>query len=121
MTFIIEYFKYLANNPHDVNSIILWNISTAVVYVILFWHRKLMIQGASSENGLFELPEQVTYVLNFVWPPITFYAAYFNAEFNIMVWALILGVIAYTIGGRWIFQWVLAFKSGKDNVNEQNK
>lgn len=113
---IEAYLQYLANHPGRVDSIILWTISMVFVYIILFMYRKKMIEGASGEDTFFQLPEQVNYLLHYVWPPITFYAAYFDAKFQVYVWVLILGIIAYLIGGRWIFEWVLALRSGKANV-----
>ena len=88
----------------------------AFVYFNLLRLRPTMIEGAKGVNGLFESNEQVIYLLNWVWPGILSYAAFFNAEFNVCVWGLIASIIGYTIGGRWLFEWALAFKTGKSSV-----
>jgi len=114
------YLNYLANHPELINSIILWNITMFFVYVNLIKLRPTMIDGAKGVNGLFEANEQVIYVLNWIWPGILSYAAFFSAEFDVWVWGLIASMIGYTIGGRWLFEWALAFKTGKSTVESSS-
>lgn len=113
------YLRYLESHPDLINSIILWNITMFFVYVNLIRLRPTMVDGAKGTNGLFESNEQVIYLLNWVWPGILSYAAFFNATFNIWVWGLTASIIGYTIGGRWLFEWALAFKTGKSTVGPE--
>lgn len=115
------YLAYLASHPDLINSIILWNITMAFVYFNLLRLKPVMVEGAKGVNGLFESNEQVIYLLNWVWPGILSYAAFFNAEFNVWVWGLIASIIGYTIGGRWLFEWALAFKTGKSSVESSTE
>lgn len=93
----------------------------AFMYFNLLRLKPVMVEGAKGVNGLFESNEQVIYLLNWVWPGILSYAAFFNAEFNVWVWGLIASIIGYTIGGRWLFEWALAFKTGKSSVESSTE
>lgn len=115
---IDHYFEYLSNNPGKVDSIYLWTISTLIVWGIMFAYKRTMIEGAKGENKLFELPEIVGYIATWMFVPIIFYAVYFFNPIPDMAWYSILFVIAYTLGGRWILEWILAFKTGQSKVIE---
>lgn len=116
---LTTYLRYLTAHPELVNSIILWNITMGFVYGVLFSLKKEMVEGSKGRNELLEANEQVMYLLNWVWPPIVCYAAYFTVALDVWVWAFVIGIIGYTIGGRWIFEWALAFKSGKSSMDNK--
>lgn len=118
-----SYLEYLSTHPGRVDSIILWTLTMAVVWFIQFKYREKMLTGMSGVNALFEAPEQVAWILNWCWPPIVAYSAYFNQELSLMIWYFIYAAIAYTLGGRWIFEWVLALRAGATKVEsrEENK
>lgn len=121
-TLIDSYLTYLSGHPSLINSIILWNTTNFFVWWILIRYRKVMITGAEGENGLWELTEQVSYILLWLISPILTYSAYFNADLPTGCWYLLGGSLAYTLGGRWLLQWALAFKSGSAKVEtEENK
>lgn len=117
---LTTYLKYLTAHPERVDSIILWSVTMTLVYVTLFVLRSTMVEGSKGPNKLMDANEQVMYLLNWVWPPIVCYSVFFKDPLNVWVWAFLLGVIGYAIGGRWIFEWALAFKTGKSSV-EQTK
>lgn len=117
MTKLFEsYLAYLAAHPGRVDSIILWTVTMMMVWFMLFRYRNLMMRGMSGTNGLFEAAEQVAYISHWIWPPIVCYSAFFNVELSAWVWYFVIGVIAYTLGGRWLFEWVLALRAGKSSV-----
>jgi len=118
---IESYLEYLSANPGRVDSIILWTLTMIVVWTIQFWYRKTMITGMSGANGLFESAEQVAYILNWIWPPVLCYSAYFNQELSQWIWYFIYAAIAYTLGGRWLFEWVLALRAGATKVEESKE
>lgn len=99
-----------------INSIILWNITNIIMWFILFKYRAAMIKGAEGTNGLWELNEQVSYVFLWLISPLLTYSAFFNAELPVWCWYLLVFGVAYTLGGRWILEWILAFKSGSAKV-----
>ena len=115
---IETYLKYLENHPEEINSIILWNLTMSFVYYVLIKYRNQMLEGAKSGNKLFESNEQVIFLLNMVWPGFLSYSVYFSKPIDGWSMSLVAGIIGYTIGGRWIFEWALAFKSGKSKVEE---
>lgn len=118
---INSYFEYLATHPDKVNSILLWTMTMAVVWFMQFRYRVKMIDGMSGDNKLFEAAEQVAWILNWVWPPIVCYSAFFNVELSNWIWYFTFGCIAYTLGGRWLFQWVLALRAGSTEVKTDQK
>lgn len=109
------YLEYLTNHPDTVNSIILWTITMFFYYFILMRYKTKMIEGASGGN-FWESPEQWGYLWLYLSGPITAYSAFFKAELPVYVWWFNIGVTGYTIGGRWIFQWLLALRSGSTRV-----
>lgn len=111
-----SYIDYLSSNPGEFTSLLLWLITMTAVYVVLIVFRKKMVHGASGENGFMESSEQVLYVMNWVWPAIVSYAAYFRDEEWIQ-WFM-FGAIAWALGGRWLFEWALVFKAGGTKVVE---
>lgn len=113
---IDSYLQYLATNPGKVDSIIVWTFSTFIIWIIMFMYREKIIKGMSGENGLFESPEVVGYILCWVFPPIINYSAFFNVELPNWVWWFLASGIAYTLGGRWLFEWVLALRAGSTRV-----
>lgn len=113
----MRYFEYLDAHPEMVNSIILWTVTVFVCWFVLFREKPTMIDGAKGENKLFDLPEQVSYLILWLLPPVLSYFAFFQ---NLVLTLYFLGgVVAYTIGGRWLFQWFLALRAGQTKVDEQ--
>lgn len=88
------------------------------VYTVLLRDRKLMLTGASGQNGLFESSEQVIYIMNWVWPPVVSYSAFFHSELPVWCWWFMAGCIAWALGGRWLFEWALALRAGATTVND---
>jgi len=116
---LLSYLKYLETHPEAVHSILLWNITMVFVYWNLIKLRPQMVEGAKSDNRLFESNEQIIYILNWVWPGSVSYLVFFNVTPNGWTVSLLAGMIAYTIGGRWLFQWALAFKNGISKVEDK--
>lgn len=79
-----------------------------------------MIEGSAGENTFWESAEQWGYVWLYVAAPITCYSAYFKVELPFWVWWFNVGVAGYTIGGRWIFEWVLAVRAGSTKVETES-
>jgi hypothetical protein len=113
-----SYTDYLSSNPGEFNSIILWTITMFFVYFIMIKYRKTMLTGASGQNGFMESNEQVIYMMNWVWPPVVSYSAFFNSELPVWCWWFMAGCIAWALGGRWLFEWALALRAGATKVDE---
>ncbi len=78
-----------------------------------------MIEGSAGDNTFWESPEQWGYIFMYLATPITAYSAYFHVELSSWVWYFCFGVVGYTIGGRWIFEWVLAVRAGTTKVETE--
>lgn len=113
------YFKYLESHPDLIQSIILWNITMFFVYFLLIKYRTKMIEGSAGENKFWEAPEQWGYIWLYVSAPITCYSAYFKTELPAWVWYFNVAITLYTIGGRWLLQWVLAVRAGTTKVETE--
>lgn len=111
-----RYLTFLMQNPSMINSIVLWNITMGFVYFILIKYRTKMIEGSEGANTFWEMAEQWGYIWIYVAAPITCYSAFFDIKLPDMVWYFNFGVAGYTIGGRWIFEWVLALRAGSTKV-----
>lgn len=113
---IDTYLIYLATHPSLINSIILWNTTNFFIWFVLIRYRVKMIEGVMGENKLWEAPEQIAYLLLFLFPPILTYSAFFNSELPVWCWYFLSFAVAYTLGGRWMLEWILAFKTGSSSV-----
>lgn len=114
--FIHSYFEYLATHPTMVNSIIMWTVTVGGIWLLMIRLKNEMVEGAKGPDKLFQIAEQISYIVLWLLTPIISYFAYFKDSESTLYF---LGaVVAYTIGGRWLFQWALAFKSGKSTVEE---
>lgn len=120
MKLIDSYIEYLTNHPTMLNSIGLWTTTMLFVYFILLRYKSKMIDGSAGDNKFWEMPEQWGYIWLYVAAPITCYSAYFNSELPAWVWWFNVGVAGYTIGGRWIFEWVLAIRTGSSKVETES-
>lgn len=111
MRYLFEsYTDYLSSNPGEFTSLIFWFITMAAAYTILIRFRKSMIEGSKGENNKWEPAEQVLYLVNWVWPGVVAHAWFFyQAEW---VKYFMFGIIAWALGGKWLFEWGLAFFRG---------
>lgn len=113
------YLKYLESHPDQITSTILWNITMFFVYWVLIKYRTKMIDGSTGENKFWEAPEQWGYVWIYISAPIVCYSAYFKTELPAWVWYFNVAITLYTIGGRWLLQWVLAVRAGTTKVETE--
>jgi hypothetical protein len=118
MRLINSYLEYLATHPDKVDRIILWTVTVSVIWFVMFRLKPTMVDGAKGTDKLLQLAEQIGYITLWLLTPILSYFAYFKDSESVLYF--LGGIVAYTIGGRWLFQWALAFRSGKTIV-EENK
>lgn len=111
-----SYTDYLSSNPGEFTALQLWTATMLGVYIMLIVFRKDMVHGSKGENGFWEPSEQILYIVNWLWPGVVCYAAFFYQTSWIPYF--IFGVIAYGLGGKWIFQWFLVFKAGGTEVKD---
>ena len=82
-------------------------------------HRKEVIIGLKGENGLWEGPEWVLYVCTWLFPHMIMADVFLGLKSATdWPWWLILGLVMYGLTGRFGLQWLLAFKSGSNKVEE---
>ena len=121
MKLIDAYLDHLAQNPNEVHAIILWTVVNAIAFYIKFKSRKDAIEGSKGADHLWEAPEYLVYIISWVVNPVTTFVIFFQVQSMIFyAWIVIGGTLAYTIGGRWIFEWFLAFKSGASKVDDSS-
>lgn len=118
MRVIDSFLNYLSQYPDKVESMFIWIIVNTIVYWFLIRNRTNMVDGASGGNKFFELPEQYGYISLYVVFSIVTYSSFFRYELPVMVWYFIMGLVMYIVGGRWLFDWALAFRAGKTEVTE---
>lgn len=115
---IDSYIDYLSKNPDKIESIVIWAVVNSFVYWSLIKYRERMIAGASGENGFFEPPEHYAYFSLYVVFAIVTFSAFFKYELPMMMWYFIIGLVAYVMGGRWLFDWALEFLGRKNSTTE---
>jgi hypothetical protein len=113
-----RFLEYLATHPDVIISIQLWTVTMIGVYFILIKYRVKMIDGASGEDHKFQIPEQISYVINWIFPGIICFGAFFKADIPDMIMYTLIGALAYSMGGTWLFKWLLALRAGKSEVEE---
>jgi hypothetical protein len=113
-----SYTEYLSSNPGEFTSLIMWIVTSTIVTIVLVVYRKKMSHGASGENGFMESAEQVVWIMNWVWPYALGYSVFFQAVLPVWCWYFMSGCIAWALGGRWLFEWALAFRAGKTSVDD---
>lgn len=112
-----SYLEYLSANPGEFTSIILWTLTSIITTTILVVYRKKMVHGATGANGFMESAEQVIWIMNWIWPYVLTFSAFFQAELPDWCWWFMSGCIAWALGGRWLFEWALALRAGVTSVN----
>lgn len=113
-----SYFHHLAESPERIDSLLMWFVCTVFLWFWMLRYRERSIKGQEGENGLWEGGEQTTYWANFAFWPVVFYVLFFT-EYKLHALFSVLGIIAYQISGRYIFDWALAFKSGLSAVPKE--
>lgn len=117
-----SYIDHLSKNPELVSQNIKWTIVTFFGWIMILSLRKTIIKGLSGENGLLEAGEAINFIIILLLPPILAHTSFYK-DIPYYEW-LFLGLIsAYAIGGRWIFDWGLAFitKSKIESVDPELK
>lgn len=115
---IDSYLEYLISHPEIFLEIQVYTMIMVPFNIIMFMNRKEMIKGVTGGNTFWEAPEQYAYIAIWVSFPVFTYNGIFEKEMPSLVAYFFFGVVGYTLGGRWIFEWLLAFRAGKSEVTE---
>lgn len=115
--FVRAYLEYLTSHPEKIDAIILWTITCGIITIVEFIHKREAIDGSKGKDTFWEIPEYITYMFTWLALNAIAFVIFFQVESMIMyAWWIMGGIIVYAVGGRWIFQWALAFISRKDKV-----
>ncbi len=116
---IDTYLNYLSSHPDVVNSIILWTMTSILITIILLKTERERIDGSKGTNKIWESAEQIIHIMSWIFPYVMTFAIYFKVEgMYTLAWYLLIGGLAYAIGGRWIFEWALAFITRSKTVSQ---
>lgn len=120
MHFFEKYFSELTADRAD--SLLLWTLSTFFVWFWLVRLRKQSIEGMAKEgdNPSWETREQIIWFTLLAFYPAAFYILYLT-QFKLWGFGAFALIIGYQIFGRFIFDWILAFKGGLSEVPEHEK
>jgi len=115
-----SYFYHLAKTPDEITAIIKWTVCTLFVWFMLFRYRERAIKGMEGTNLFWEGGEQVTYFTFYAFFPILFHIGFFEktAEHSMVALYITSGIMVYQVTGRCLFDWALAFRTGKSTVTE---
>lgn len=117
MNVIAKYFEHLASNPERIDSLLIWFVCVAFCWFWLVKYRERLITGLEGENKLWEGGEQFVWLMQLMTPPIVFYFLCFVPDSRIYVLIVISGIIAFTVGGRWLLLYGLT-AAGKASVKD---
>jgi len=115
MKFLEAYNTYLSTHPNLVHGFLFFVFCVSFLWWRTFVARDKILKGLQGKNELLEAGEIV--ILTGIWctPPVLFYITFFTDQFMYGLW-FIGGIMAYALMGRYIFDWALAFKTGKSEV-----
>lgn len=113
---LLTYFQHLIDNPERMDAIGLWTATVGVTYLALYKKQLVIIEGLKGDNKLLEGAETLLWMLFWMTPPIVSYSVYFGKELSSNVWLFLALGYAYGFMGKWIFNWILAFRSGASKV-----
>lgn len=117
---INAYFEALANQPANADARIQWLICTIMAWVILSKKQERILKGLEGVTGNLEGGESVIFLAIWLFPPILFSVAFFKGTEKYQLYALAaeLIILLYAVTGRYIFDWLLAVKTGQGKVEQ---
>lgn len=101
-------------------SIVFWFITTFFVWVVLTIQKKDVIEGLKGTDGKWEAPELIAFVIIILFIPLASYAVYFKSH-DELAWYMIGAVLFYVMIGKYGLKWLLAFRAGKDKVEDDKE
>ncbi len=115
MKLVDTYIEYLSKNANLVHGFFFMVVFTLFVWFVTWKFRERIIKGLEGENKIFQAGEVVIFVTIWCTPPILFYIVFFTEKYLYGL-LFLAGVLGYALMGRYLFDWALAFKSGKSEV-----
>lgn len=112
------YLAYLAAHPERIDANLQWTFCTVVVWLIIWKFRERILTGMEGANKFLEGNETIVFITLFTTPPLLFYVMFFFVDEGMKIlamWACV-GIEAYTVTGRYIFDWGLAFITRQSKV-----
>ena len=122
MEFLNEYFEYIKTHP--AGSIIFLLFFTLIIWAIIWKHRERFLTGLAGDGGHpgndnqpnnLDAREQLIFIYYFIPIPAIFYVLFFPGVTTFQFAAMCITVAPgfYQIFGRFIFDWILALRSGQ--------
>lgn len=113
-----SYFYHLSKDPERIDALLMWLVTVAVAWFVLFKFRKEIVRGLEGANLFFEGGEIVTFLSLWLFPPIAARIAFFKESSGTQLYCFYaFGIIMlYQLTGRYIFDWALALKGGLSSV-----
>jgi hypothetical protein len=109
--------KFISYLSHDrVEGVVLFLLSTVIMLALQLYHLRQWTHGLKGDNDRWEGPEILLYILIWMFPPMIFAEIFLQMKLSETVWWIYLGLTAFCLVGRWGLEWLLAFKTGANQV-----
>lgn len=94
--------------------------AVTMTWVQLHWKNEV-VRGLKGENGLWEAPEWIIYLFTWLFPHMVMADQFLGLKASDFAWWFMIGLLMFALTGRFGLQWLLAFKSGANKVDEETK
>lgn len=123
-----SWAHHLARNPERMDSMFQWLLVNMIWWIVLFKYRNTFLKGLAGDGrhvgdsgpDNLDAREIVIFLFLVISPACATNVSFFHKIETwqiIAMWAL-LAPLYYQIFGRFIFDWLLAYKSGASKVTE---
>lgn len=114
MGFFDRFISYLT--PGHAEGVILFLISSVIMTIVQIYFLKEWTEGLKGINRYWEGPEILLYVAIWMWPPMSFADIFLQLKASDIVWYMWGASLFFGLTGRFGLEWLLAFKSGANQV-----
>jgi hypothetical protein len=109
-----KFVSYLT--PGHLEGLILFVGSTLIMTWVQIKFSDEWRAGLKGPNGYWEGPEILLYICFWLFPPMVLADIFLQLKASELVWYIFLACIFFGLTGRWGLEWLLAFKSGANQV-----
>jgi hypothetical protein len=118
---ILDHFL---GDIHHIEGWILYIAGAITITKVQIRYAKEYVQGLKGPNTLFEAPEILLHLFNFLWPHILMQQFFLVDTPSVYAWMFLAVLVLFGLTGRWGLEWLAAMKNGtsvKEFTVENNK
>lgn len=106
----------------EVIGLFLFILMNATLILALIMFRKDIVAGLKGKDILFEMPEVIVFIYLYVFPSAFIAAICVPSivKIDIMGWMFMMLVTLFGLAGRFGLNFLLAFRAGKDRVEDKD-